>query len=96
MLPRLQLLFLSKAHGILCPYKNTPTETETRPLHFPVRPRKQGHTYKEQRQNLRKKCWTIQKHCTRIEKELEEEVGENLSITPLTNTLNISKQHDDL
>ena len=96
MLPHLQLLLLSRTHGILCPYKSTPTETESRPLHLPVWPRKQGHTFKEHRQNLRKKCWTIQKHCTRIEKELEEEAGEKLSITPQTNTLNISKQDDDL
>ena len=43
-----------------------------------------------------KKCWTIQKHCTSGEKEVDEDVGDNLSITPLTNTLNISKQDDDL
>ena len=42
------------------------------------------------------KCWTIQKYCTRGEKKVEEEVGDNLSNTPLTNALNISKQDDDL
>ena len=43
-----------------------------------------------------KKCWNMHKHCKRGEKQVEQEVGENLRITLLTNTINISKQDDNL
>ena len=37
-----------------------------------------------------------QLHCTKGEKEVEQEVRNNLSITLLASTLNISWQNDDL
>ena len=38
----------------------------------------------------------MHKHCKRGEKQVEQEAGENLRITLLTNTINISKQDDNL
>ena len=44
----------------------------------------------------KKYCQTIQKHCAKGAKEVELEVGDNLSVTFLTNSLSISRQNDDL
>ena len=44
----------------------------------------------------KKNFQTIQKHRTRGEKEVEQEVRNNLSITLLANTLNIFRQDNDL
>ena len=90
----LQLLFLPRAHGILCPKKTHTHINRNQTMKFScVAKATKSHSSKTEieltQKNKKKNCQTIQKQRTR-KKEVEQEICNNLSVTLLSQTPLIS------